>query len=129
MRSSHRSYYPGGPLDLEAARRCNIERACCYAANYLGCVHCGKERRFGNADDRHTDRVCGICPEPRTTLGIEGGVSINDQELKEWAQCQDRSDARQFPLVKRAWFVWRRSGDVNNVLGYYCRELEVPADD
>ena len=62
-------------------------------------------------------------------FGVEGGVTIDDQELKMRGKGKNRVDAWKFPLAERTWFVRGSVGDVGYMLRDHCREGEFSTDD
>ena len=107
--SGHVGHDPFGVDIGDPAGRCDVERSSCSPAEHLDCVSGRAERCLGDANNGDADGGRSVCSQSWLPLGVEGGVTIDDQELKARGRGKDRADAWEFPLVERTWFV---RGDV-----------------
>lgn len=90
MRAGHGGHDPGGLADIQTAGCGDVERSFGAAADHLGCVSRGAEWRLRDTDDRDPERIRRMTAEARASLGVKGGVAIDNEKFERRPNCQDR---------------------------------------
>lgn len=129
VRSCHRGDDPGGVGVVKSACGGDVQGPCGAAANDLDCMCCGEEWRLGNADYGELGCVCDVRSESRTSVRVEGRVTVDNQEFERWSEGQNFPDARKLPLEEPPRHVRLGMWNLRDVLGDHIGAGEAAAHD
>jgi hypothetical protein len=75
-----------------------------------------REPGFRHADDRDTELLVDVCPEPGPARRIQVDVAVDDEQADVINPGEDRAQRREFALVERAGPVGGHVFDENRLL-------------